>query len=229
MNQIVMEELKREAEAAVKHRLPRDTFLDFAHPNNRLLVGVTCLRAGLPDLAYKLFQSIAEEGPNENPNQHFAYVRSLVEMAELDAEAQRFNQAAEKMKEALAQYPETMGYMMSRVHLEVYLAYYLYQAGQKQEAVEKIAGIAGREREKFATMPQHDAVALVGPGLCYALHQWALFYAMEENWEQAAQKAAEMVPFAERVDESGLKEAKQLLERGRAEDAFRRTIDSINY
>jgi hypothetical protein len=52
---------------------------------------------------------------------------------------------------------------------------------------------------------------------------------MEENWEQAARKAAEMVPYAAEVDQAGIKEAEQLLAGGNAETAFHRTIASITY
>jgi tetratricopeptide (TPR) repeat protein len=226
---VSLEALKEEAWEWVGHRLPKQTFDDFAHPNNRLLVGVTCLRAGYVETAYALFASIAAEGPKENPNHHFAYVRSLVEMAEIDAERDRFGEAARLMSEALEAYPESMGYMMSRVHLEVYLAYYLFQCGEKESAFEKIAALCERERKRFVEMPRHDAVALVGPGLCYALHQWALFFAMEDRWEEAFAKAKEMIPFASLTYEEGVREAEMLLARGEAKEAFDWLISSIQY
>jgi hypothetical protein len=111
----------------------------------------------------------------------------------------------------------------------VYLAYYEFQSGEKEKAYERIAEIVNRESDKFRAMPPHDAVALVGPGLCYAIHQWALFFAMEGDWRLATQKALAMEPFAMMVDENGLEEAKTLLIRGEAEAAFHRVIDSIRY
>lgn len=224
-----LNELKNEAQELVGHRLPKETFYDFTHPNNRLLVGVTCLRAGYVDVAYNLFDSIVREGPKENPNHHFAYVRSLVEMAEIDAERGRFDRAEASMAEALKEYPESMGYMMSRVHLEVYLSYYQYHAGKKEEALACIHSICEREKARFNGMPRHDAVSLVSPGLCYAIHQWALFYAVEGDWEQAVDKFKEMLPYAGSTDPAAIQEAEALLAKGEAEQAFYRYVEAVRY
>ncbi|SEN71088.1 tetratricopeptide repeat protein [Lihuaxuella thermophila] len=225
----LLNELKNTAWELVGYRLPKETFNDFSHPNNRLLIGVTCLRAGYADVAYQLFDSVAGEGPKENPNHHFAYVRSLVEMAEIDAERGQFERAEELMKEALKEYPESMGYMMSRVHLEVYLAYYQYHAGKKEAAHAYIQSICEREKERFAGMPRHDAVSLVGPGLCYAIHQWALFYAVEGDWARAVDKFKEMLPYAAASDAAGIQEADALLADGDAEQAFYRYVEAVRY
>lgn len=224
-----LESLKQEAQQLIGHRLPKETFSDFAHPNNRMLAGVTCLHSGYIDLAYQLFATIVEEGPKENPNHHFAYVRSMVEMAEIDAERKQFSRAAEYMQQALASYPESMGYMMSRVHLEVYLAYYLFQAGKKEEAIRQIKTICDREIKKFQELPIHDAQSLVGPGLCYAIHQWSLFYAMEEEWELAVAKFKEMLPYAVATDSNAIREAEEFLARGKGKQAFSRYEEAVRY
>jgi tetratricopeptide (TPR) repeat protein len=221
--------LLQEAYDLVGQRLPKETFRDAEHPNNRLLIGVTCLRVGAVNVAYRLFESIAQEGPKENANHHFAYVRSLVEMAEIDAENERYSQAAEHMATALAEYPESMGYMMSRVHLEVYLTYYQYQAGRKDEALSGIAALCAREEQAFREMELRDAKALVGPGLCYALHQWALFYAMEGEWDRAYEKAKSMIPYATSVDEAGVEQAERLHREGNGEAAMNRLIEAVRY
>ncbi|MFC7442953.1 hypothetical protein [Laceyella putida] len=223
------DEMIQEAYELVGQRLPKETFLEVDHPNNRVLIAVTCLRAGAAHLAYRLFESVAQEGPKENANHHFAYVRSLVEMAEIDAEHGRYQRAAEHMSVALAEYPESMGYMMSRVHLEAYLAYYQYQAGMKGEALKGIAALCAREAQAFNELPPHDARALVGPGLCYALHQWALFYAMEGEWDQAYEKAKTMIPYASFVDEAGVEEAERLRSQGNGEAAFTVLTEAIRY
>ncbi|MBA4493586.1 hypothetical protein ACFO25_04230 [Paenactinomyces guangxiensis] len=224
-----IESLKEETRQLVGHQLPKETFYDFTHPNNRMLVAVTSLRAGYADVAYKLFQTIAEEGPKENANHHFAYVRSLIEMAEMDAQAGRFSQAETLMEQALEAYPESMGYMMSRVHLEVYLAYYKFYAGKKEEAMKQIESICKREQQKFEALPEHDAKSLIGPGLCYAIHQYALFYAVDGAWIQAVNKMKEMLPYAPAIDPAAVQEAERLLAGEKAEEAFNRYTEAICY
>jgi tetratricopeptide (TPR) repeat protein len=213
----------------VGYQLPKDTFVNFENTPTRMLVGVTCLRSGFVDLAYQVFASIVEEGPQENANRQFAYVRSLIEMAELDAERGNFAQAEQKMTEALSQYPSSMGYMMSRVHLEIYLSYYQFQSGKRDEALQRIASIVDREKQRFTEMPQQDALSLVSPGLCYAIHQWALFYADEGDWEEAFLKFKEMRPYCIEINEQGWEEAEALFAKGEKEQAFNRLSESVLY
>lgn len=224
-----IETLKHESEQLVGHRLPKETFMDFAHPNNRMLVGVTCLRAGYVDVAYDLFSSIAQEGPKPNPNHHFAFVRSLVEMAEIDAERENFTLAAEWMKQALDEFPESMSYMMSRVHLEVYFGYYLYQSGEKEAGLTQIQQVVEREKQRFGELPRKDAVSLVGPGLCYAIHQWSLFHALEEDWEQAIDQFKEMIPFATKIDSLKLDEAEKMRQKGLVEESYYAYVEAVQY
>lgn len=226
---MVNEGLIAEAHELVGQKLPKEIFGDVINPNNRLLIAITCLRAGASDLAYQLFASLVEEGPKENVNHHFAYVRSLAEMAEIEAEQERYQQAMEHMGTALAEYPESMGYMMSRVHMKTYLAYYQYQAGLKEEALKGISAVCAQEEQAFKELPLQDARALVGPGLCYALHQWALFYAMEGEWDHAYDQAKTMIPFALSVDEDGVKEAERIKAQGNGEAAFSRLVEAIRY
>ncbi|TCS97038.1 hypothetical protein [Hazenella coriacea] len=224
-----METLKQESEQLVGHRLPKETFMDFTHPNNRMLVGVTCLRAGFVDVAYHLFSSIAQEGPKENPNHQFAFVRSLVEMAEIDAERENFSLAAESMKRALEEFPESMSYMMSRVHLEVYLTYYLYLSGEKEVGMQRIQEIVEREKQQFVELPRKDAVSLIGPGLCYAIHQWSLFLALEGEWELAIDQFKEMVPYTVNIDSEKWDEAERIRQVGTAEEAYHAYVSAVQY
>jgi hypothetical protein len=68
MNEEEIVRLREETRELVGHRMPKEMFLDFGHPNNRLLVGVTCLRVGYADMAYDLFRTIAKEGPKSSPD-----------------------------------------------------------------------------------------------------------------------------------------------------------------
>jgi tetratricopeptide (TPR) repeat protein len=225
----VLRTLQTQSQQLVGVYVPKETFSHFSHPNNRMLVAVTCLRTGYTDIAYLLFETIVQEGPKQNANHHFAYVRSLVEMAEIDAERGKYEQAADTMAEALAEYPEALGYMMSRIHLEVYITYYLYQAGYQEQAREQLALICQREQKRFAELPLPDAQSWIGPGLCYAIHQWALFDAMEGNWQKAVERVKEMLPFAAATDVVGLRTADEMLAEGRVEQAFTQLIDAIQY
>ncbi len=230
INRTQLDQLKREAEELVGFRLPRDTFYKFDDDlNTRLLVGITCLQSGYTEQAYQIFSTIAAEGPQEEANHHFAYVRSLVELAELDASNGDFVQAEQKMEEALKQYPLSMGYMMSRVHLEVYLTYYKFKANKREEAEKQIQQIISREIEKFKELPLQDAFSLIGPGLCYAIHQWALFYADQEEWDEAIEKFKTMLDFAPKIDKHGLEEVETLLEKNQAKQAFFRLTESVRY
>ncbi|MBD1373811.1 hypothetical protein IC620_15815 [Hazenella sp. IB182357] len=206
------ESLFTQSKQRVGHLLPKETFMDYAHPNNRMLIAVTLLRQGEEDLAYHLYQEIVAEGPKENPNHHFAFVRSLIDLSEVDSKYERFADATNKLQLALRHFPDSMGYMTSKVHLEVYLAYYLYLAGDRPEALKQIAHVCKQEKSRFELMPLLDAKVIVGPGLCYALHQWALFYVMEEKWGQAISKIVEMKAFAHVVEETYVAEALQLQE-----------------
>jgi tetratricopeptide (TPR) repeat protein len=221
--------LQQQAQQLVGAYLPQEVFAHFSDPNHRMLVAMTCLRAGDTDVAYPLFATIAQEGPKENANHHFAYVRSLVEIAEIDAGRGKYQQAADAMVEALAAYPESLEYMMSRIHLEVYLTYYLYQAGYQQQAREQIADICQREQERFAKLPLQEAQSCIGPGLCYAIHQWALFDAMEGNWQKAVEQGKKMLSFASVTDEVNLRMADELLAVGKVEQAFTKLMDGIRY
>lgn len=187
--------IKEESRNLVGYKLSKSLFEEFKNPNNRLIIGVTCLKDGHKKQAVKLLQSIVEEGPKEHKDHHFAYVRSLVEMAELRAEEGDFLEAEENMRLALEYFPNTMGYMMSRIHLEVYLSYYCFCAGKEEVAYQEIATICEREQEKFRDYPIEDAYELVGPGLRYAIHQWSLFFAQNGEWKKAVEKIKEAFRF----------------------------------
>jgi tetratricopeptide (TPR) repeat protein len=184
------------------------------------LIAIHCLRANNIDIALRLLQSIAIEGPKENRNHHFAYVRSLVEMAEIVASRGEFTQAEQWISTALLHFPESMNYMMSRIHLQVYMAYYQFQAGKKEAAMIQMANICQQAKERFTSMLREDAYSLVTPGLSYAYHQWALFYAAEGEWEQAFVKYKEWFPYAVDIDEQKLTKAEWLLHNQGAEKAF---------
>jgi tetratricopeptide (TPR) repeat protein len=222
-------QLKQRAEAKTAHLLPNHTFQQYDDPNTRLLVAVTCMRVGDKDLAYELFATVAAEGPQENANHHFAYVRSLVEMAEIDAERGDFALAEQHMSEALAAYPESMGYMMSRVHLEVYLTYYRFQLGRQEEAIGQLKTLIERERRRFTELPQADGPHLVGPGLCYAIHQLALFYAERNDWPEAVRVFREVRSYAWEIDEGAWQEADRLAERGDWQAALEQYVSATNY
>lgn len=215
------EQLKQQAYALVGQQLPNDTFARFDYElTTRMLVAVTCMKVGYKELAYQIFSSIAEQGPQENANQHFAYVRSLVEMAEMDAEHGEFASAENKMAEAIDQYPPSMGYMMSRIHLEIYLIYYRFQNGKTDQAYHEIQELVQREIDHFESLPEKDAVSLVSPGLCYAIHQWSLFYAQENKWMEACQIISRMTPYATKIDESSLNQAEELLQLEKEKEAY---------
>lgn len=225
-----LQQLKEEAYELVGRSLPNDTFLCFDHElTTRMLVAVSCMRVGAKDLAYRLFATNAQAGPQENANQHFAYVRSLVEMAEMDAERGQYVLAEEKMAEALEQYPDSMSYMMSKVHLEIYLQYYRFQAGKHSLAYEKLKQLIDREKEKFSSHSIKDAVALVGPGLCYAIHQLALFYAEEGNWIEACATIQQISSYALEVHRSMVEDAKKFLDQGQGEEAFQIFQQAYHY
>ncbi|PTX64246.1 hypothetical protein C8P63_10328 [Melghirimyces profundicolus] len=224
-----LDELKEAARERVAHLLPNHIFDEFDQLNSRMLIAVTLLQRGEKDLAYPLFESIAAEGPDENENRHFAFVRSLVEMAEMDAEREAFQSAEEKMKRALEHYPESMGYMMSRVHLEVYLAYYRFRLGKKEEAHRELEEIIRREEGRFRELGEEDGRNLVGPGLCYALHQLALFHGEEGDWKRAAETFHRLKDFASTVDHQGWTEAEGWMEKGDWEKAFHRMEESVTY
>lgn len=222
--------LKDEAYELVGRTLPNDTFLYFDHElTTRMLVAVSCVRVGAKDLAYRLFATNAQAGPQDNANQHFAYVRSLVEMAEMDAERGQYALAEEEMAEALEQYPDSMSYMMSKVHLEIYLQYYRFQAGNHSLAYEKLGQLIEREKEKFVAHPPKDAVALVGPGLCYAIHQLALFYAEEGNWIEACATLQKMGFYALEVHQATIEDAQKFLAQGQGEEAFQMLQQAYHY
>lgn len=224
-----LENLKEAARRQVAHLLPNGIFDEFDQLNSRMLIAVTCLQRGRKDLAYDLFQSIAEEGPDENENRHFAYVRSLVEMAEMDAEKEDFVQAEEKMATALKAFPESMGYMMSRVHLEVYLTYYRFRLEKKKEAFAGLEEIIRREEKRFQELGPEDGRSLVGPGLCYAVHQLALFHGEDGDWKQAVETFRRLQDFVSALDAEGWTEADGLAEKGRYQEAFHRMEESVTY
>jgi tetratricopeptide (TPR) repeat protein len=226
---VTFQSLKNQAYQLVGCYVPKNTFYHFTDPNPRMLVAVTCLQFGYTDIAYSLFETIVQEGPQTNANHHFAYVRSLVEMAEIDAGQRKYKQAVDAMTKALAEYPTAMSYMISRVHLEVYVTYYMYQAGDPQQARDRIAMIYQRERARFAKLPLQDARCLVGPGLCYAIHQWALFDGMEGNWEGAWERAKEMLPFVSATNPIELRKAEKMWAEGKTEQAFLQWMDAIQY
>ncbi|PTM59813.1 hypothetical protein [Desmospora activa] len=224
-----IETLKEAARVRVAHLLPNTTFQDFDDLNARMLIAVTLLQRGEKELAYELFATIASQGPQENENRHFAYVRSLVEMAELDAEWERFAEAEARMAEGVAQFPESMNYMMSRTHLQVYLSYYRYRLGRQEEAHQQLEELIQQEEERFRELPPADGSNLVGPGLCYALHQRSLFFVEEGEWQQAVETFRRLRGYASYTDEDGWKEAESLAEAGKWEAAYNRMVDSTTY
>lgn len=222
-------QLKQRAEEKTAHLLPNHTFRQFEDPNTRLLVAVTCMRVGDKDLAYELFATVAAEGPQENANHHFAYVRSLAEMAEIDAERGDFVRAEQHMSEALASFPESMGYMMSRVHLEVYLTYYRFQLGRQEEAIDQLKNLIERERNRFAELPPEDGQHLVGPGLCYAIHQLALFHTERNEWSEAVRVFREVRSYAPEIDEQMWLQADLSAERGDFQAALEQYVAATHY
>ncbi|MFC4076263.1 hypothetical protein [Salinithrix halophila] len=224
-----LDELKEAAREKVAHLLPNHIFSEFDQLNSRMLIAVTLMQRGEKALAYPLFETIAANGPDDNENRHFAYVRSLVEMAEMDAAEERFAEAERKMEDALSAYPDSMGYMMSRFHLEVYLCYYRYRLGRKEEAERELEGLIRREEDRFAGYTEEDGRNLVGPGLCYAIHQLALFQAEEREWEKAVSTFRRLQPFASSVDEEGWRKAEHLVDEGAWEEAFSKMTESVVY
>lgn len=212
--------LEEESRNLVGYKLSKAVFGQFDNPNNRLIIGVACLREGYKEVAYNVFESIMEEGPKQSNDHHFAYVRSLVEIAKLEAENGRFDEAYKHMRDALDVFPEKMNYMMSRVHLEVYLTYYCFQSNKKEQAFKQVEMICGKERERFESLRLEDAYELVGPGLCYAIHQWALFYAEEGEWGCAIAKLKEAFQYTPVLHQEFVTEAKELESQGELEGAF---------
>jgi tetratricopeptide (TPR) repeat protein len=221
--------IREESHNLVGHKLARTIFEQFENPNHRLIIGVACLREGDKELAFSIFTSIIKEGPKENKDQHFAYVRSLIEIAELEAEKNRFAEAREHMRGALEAFPEKMGYMMSRVHLEVYFAYYCFRSNRKEDAYEYIAWVCTKEQDRFHELPVQDANELVGPGLCYAIHQWALFYVEEGDWARAILKFKEIFPYTSVLNRGYVSEAEELESRGDLKRAFYRLEEAVYY
>ncbi|MFD1426896.1 tetratricopeptide (TPR) repeat protein [Kroppenstedtia sanguinis] len=224
-----LEDLKESARQQIGHLLPSSIFDEFDQLNSRMLIAVTCMQRGLKGLAYPLFQSIAEQGPSENENLHFAYVRSLVEMAEMDAEQEDFAQAEKKMDTALQEFPESMGYMMSRIHLEVYLTYYRFRLGQKETAYAGLEEIIRQEEQRFRELGPEDGRNLAGPGLSYAIHQLALFYGEDGNWQQAVETFRRLRETVAEVDEIAWGQGERLAEAGRYEEAFQQLEASVSY
>ncbi|QKG83590.1 hypothetical protein GXN76_03285 [Kroppenstedtia pulmonis] len=225
-----VEVLKQQAMEKVSHLLPKDIFNEFDNLNSRMLVAVTCLQRGEKELAYGLFESIAAHGPSENENRQFAFVRSLVEMAEMDAEKENFRDAVQKMSVALASFPEGMNYMMSRTHLDVYLTYYRFRLGERDQAKEELQNIILREKKKFAQYKDpEEGRNLLGPALCYAIHQQALFYGEEKEWEQAVKVFEGIRDYAGSIDERGWKEAEEMKQDHLYEEAFQCLTESTFY
>ncbi|GGA42422.1 hypothetical protein GCM10007416_14270 [Kroppenstedtia guangzhouensis] len=224
-----LDNLKEAAREQIAHLLPSNIFDEFDQLNSRMLIAVTCLQRGLKDLAYPLFESIAEHGPNDNENHHFAYVRSLVEMAEMDAENENFAEAEKKMDTALQEFPESMGYMMSRVHLEVYLNYYRFRLGEKEAAYAGLEEIIRREEKRFRELGPEDGRNLVGPGLSYAIHQLALFHGEEGNWKQAVETFRRLRETVSEVDEKSWEQAESLAKEGRYAESFQQMEESVSY
>ncbi|SDX06484.1 hypothetical protein SAMN05444487_109133 [Marininema mesophilum] len=222
-------ELKEAALEKVAHILPNTIFQEFDQPNSRMLIAVTLMNRGEKELAYQLFESIAAYGPDENENRHFAYVRSLIEMAEMDAEKERFVKAEAYMMKALAEFPDSMGYMMSRTHLEVYHSYYLFKLGKKEAAHRELEKLILREGARFASLPQEDGQNLVGPALCYAIHQLALFHAEEGDWEGAATSFERLLPYVIWVDEEGWNEGDRMMKEGKKDVGFQRMVEAVTY
>ncbi|OYD07366.1 hypothetical protein [Paludifilum halophilum] len=223
------EVLKREAKEKVAHLLPNRTFDDFEDPNSRMLIAVTCLQRGEKELAYDLFETVAAEGPFDNENRRFAYVRSLVELAEMDAEKEQFESAEQRMGTALADFPEGMDYMMSRTHLDVYLTYYRFRLGKRKEAENELKTLIQREEERFREHHPEDGRNLVGPGLCYAIHQLSLFHAEQGDWAAAVEIFRRLRPYAAAVDDEGWNKADRLVQEGSHEEAYQKLSESVSY
>jgi tetratricopeptide (TPR) repeat protein len=221
--------LREKARERVAHLLPNTTFDEFDDANTRMLVAITLLQRGEKELAAELFETIAAEGPQENENRHFAYVRSLVELAELDAEQEQFGEAESRMEEALNHFPESMSYMMSRSHLEVYLIYYRYRLGKRDQAHEDLLQWIRGQEARFQEMSPEDGRNLVGPGLCYGIHQQSLFYVEEGDWQRAVESFLRLRAYANHIDETGWEEAERLMEENRWEEAYQKLVDSTSY
>jgi len=200
---VPLDVLAARAEERVGRLVPNNTFAQFADPNVRLMVGVMLLREGYADDAYDVFASVAEEGPKTDTNEHFAYVRSLAEMAEISAARGDFALAERQMREALAQYPPQLGYMLSVDHLRVYLAYYVFRQGRFDEAVALCRAVIEDKQRAFAQYADEtDARLVVGPALCYAIHQMALFYVERGEADQALEWIRQLRRYAPAVDEA---------------------------
>ncbi|SFS63367.1 hypothetical protein [Marininema halotolerans] len=224
-----IEELQAEARLKVAHLLPNTIFEEFDQPNARMLIAVTLMNRGEKELAYELFKSISLLGPSDNENRHFAYVRSLIEMAEMDAEKDHFVKAEDAMAKALEAFPESMDYMMSKVHLEVYHSYYRFKMGELMEAHDELEQIIQREIKRFDALPLEDGQNLIGPGLCYAIHQKALFYGEEGSWERAVNSFDRLCPYATWVNDEKWKEGQALVQAGQLEEGFSVLVEAIAY
>ncbi|WP_044641061.1 hypothetical protein [Risungbinella massiliensis] len=224
-----LETLKEEAYQRIRHLLPRDTFLSFEKPRTRLLIAMTGHRKGIVDTAYRVFESIAAEGPQEDENDQFAFVRSLAELAEMDAEKGNFELAEERMERALHYYPPHMTYMMSKIHLEIYLTYYRFQVGKKELAFQEIDQIIHRKKSDFAKEKWVDALETESPALGYAIEQKSLFYAMDGNWKQAYLTYEEMEHYTDQINQVKWTEAKELFDGEKYQDAYNLLTEAISY
>lgn len=229
MTQLNMEYLKNKALQLVRNYLPKNIIDKFEDPNNRLIIAITFLQYDYRDLAYNLFSTIACEGPKENPNHQFAYVRSLIEMAEIDADRSFFQKAEAAISLALEALPDSMNYMVSRVHIEVYLTHYQFQLGKKEEAMKRISLLCQREINKFHSYTSNEAYSLVGPGLCYSIHQWALFFVQEGFWEEAVKKIKELIAYTPSIQKMLWEEAQGFERENELKKAFYCYERALNY
>lgn len=224
-----LESLKEEAYQRIKHLLPRDTFVSFEEPRTRLLIAMTGYRKGIVDTAYRVFESIAAEGPQEDENDQFAFVRSLAELAEIDAEKGNFELAEKRMETALHYYPAHLTYMMSKIHLEIYLTYYRFQVGKKELAFQEIEQIIDKKKRDFVREEWNDALETVRPALGYSIEQKSLFYAMDEDWKQAFLTYEEMQHYTDQINQEMWSEAKGLFQRGKYQEAYELLTNAITY
>ncbi|MCF6092375.1 hypothetical protein L1765_00015 [Microaerobacter geothermalis] len=226
----MVNQLAERAEKLVGRFLPNDTFRKFSQPNTRMMVAVMALRYHHHDLAYDIFHTIAVEGPKEDQNEHFAYVRSLAEMAEINGSRGNYELAIQQMEEAISQYPPQMGYMMSIEHLKVYLCDYYFHKGEQEKAITMCKRLIEEKKEEFYSYSsQEEAKSTVGPSLCYAIHQLALFYRQMEWWQEALAWMKELYLFALQINYELWDKAEDKENSGERKEAFDMYQEAISY
>lgn len=209
--------------------LAKSVLDDLTDSNNVILAAISCLKSNHQSLAKQLFEHVAAAGPRENAKHHFAYIRSLIELAELSASNKDFGRAIEYMQRALEQYPNDMLYMMSKVHLKVYFSYYLFQYGREHEALSQLDDIIKRRSQRFDELSLKDAYCIVGPSLCYAIHQKALFFYQKGKWQEAVDELKQIVKFTDKVDQVEYNAFKDMYNQGVFKEAFTLLENAVKY